>query len=126
MPAGCDVVLGYLDRFLSGGPKASPDLERISDHVGTCPSCCARMASFFRTIELPESSYLRETIDELALAIYNLAKAVIRDRPAASADETTENLRITQPGGGSAEENVQAGSEMIDDAEDYVGSSKVG
>ncbi len=117
--AGCDAVARYLDLFLKEGGRAAAELDRVSEHVGTCPVCYARLSNFFRTVELPESSYLRETIDELALALYNLAKAVIRDRPARSEAEATENLRITEPGGGSAEENVQAGVEMIEDAEDY-------
>lgn len=123
--AGCDYVSRYLDRFLDGGTRSGVDLEQVSDHVGTCPRCYVRLSHFFRTIELPESSYLRETIDELALSIYNLAKSVIRDRPPAGPDDATDNLRITVPGGGTETENVQAGVEMIDDAEDYAGSHRV-
>lgn len=124
--AGCDYVTRYLERFLEEGARSAVDLEQVGDHVGACPQCYQRLSQFFRTIELPEPGYLRETIDELALALYNLAKAIIRDRPAASPEDQTDNLRITVPGGGSASENLQAGVEMIEDAEDYTGTSRVG
>ena len=125
-PKGCGYVKSYLDRFLDEGARSAMDLGRIGGHVGSCPSCYANLRHFFHTVELPESSYLRETIDELALALYNLAKAIIRDLPPTGPDDVTDNVIITEEGGGSVDENVQIGCEMIDDAEDYAGSSFVG
>ncbi len=123
--AGCDYVSRYLERFLDEGVRGGVDLEQVSAHVGACAGCWARLSHFFRTIELPESGYLRETIDELALAFYNLAKAIIRDRPPEGPGDATETVRITEEGGGSEAENVEAGQEMIADAEDFTGSSSV-
>lgn len=120
---GCDDVSRYLEKFLDQGPTTGVDLNLLTDHAEACRDCYDRLAEFFRTVELPESSYLRETLDELALALFNFARAVIRDRPS---DPDTENVRITLQGGGSADENIAAGREMIEDAEDYVGSSSVG
>ncbi len=126
MAFGCDEVRRYLDSFTDRRSKPPSDLEAVSDHVAACASCYSRLQSFFRTVELPESTFLRETLDELALSIYNLAKAIIRDRPPANARDSAENVRITEEGAGSEAENLQAGVEMIEDAEDYTGSSRVG
>ncbi|MSR75174.1 MAG: hypothetical protein EXS14_06880 [Planctomycetes bacterium] len=123
MTAGCDTVSSYLAAFLDLGPKDSMDLEAISLHAGECASCRERLTQFFHSVELPESTYLRETIDELALAVFNLARALIRDEPGTS---ETENVRITEEGGGSAAENLSASDGLLGDAEDYTGTSKVG
>ena len=122
----CNQVATYLDRFLDEGARSRTDLDQISEHVSACPHCYTRLSHFFRTMELPESSYLRETLDELALALYNLGKAIIRDRPDLEPEPTTENVYITEPVEGSEGDNVRAGVEMIEDAEDYAGSSRVG
>ncbi|MAG57018.1 MAG: hypothetical protein CMJ83_12050 [Planctomycetes bacterium] len=126
-PNGCNAVSRYLERWLDEGARSQVDLDQIGQHATQCPLCYARLADFFRTIELPESSYLRETMDELALSVLNLARAIVRDRLSAADDEDDNAvLAITDPGGGSAEENVESGHEMLDDAEDFSGSSVVG
>jgi tetratricopeptide (TPR) repeat protein len=119
-------VSAYLERWLDEGERAKLDLNRVGDHAAQCARCYTRLSHFFRTVQLPESSYLRETIDELALSVLNLARAVIRDRPPDVSEEEAAVLAITEEGGGSADENVNSGNEMIDDAEDYAGSSLVG
>lgn len=123
---GCSYVRSYLEAFLDKGSRRQFSLQAIGDHVASCAGCYEALSRFFRTVELPEPEYLRETIDELALALYNLAKAIIRDRPASGPDDDTEGVCITEAGGGSEVENLEAGQEMIEDAEDYVGSSVVG
>ena len=124
---GCDYVSRYLERWLDEGERSQLDLDAVGAHATECPRCCTRLAHFFRSVDLPESSYLKETIDELAWSLLNLARAVMRDRPVSDdSDKETAVLAITREGGGSAGENVEAGQEMIDDAEDYVGSATVG
>ena len=121
----CESVGRYLDAFLDRGAREGVDLDRISAHVSGCASCYERFSTFFRTMELPESSYLRETLDDLALALYNLGKAIIRDRPPVNPDDVTENVVITEEGRDGIDENLEAGVETIEDAEDYTGSSVV-
>ncbi len=123
---GCDYVSRYLERWLDEGERSKVDLDQVGSHASTCPLCYQRLSAFFRTIDLPESSYLKETIDELAFSFLNLARAIIRDRPAEGEGSESAVIAITREGGGSAKENVEAGSEMIDDAEDYAGSARVG
>jgi len=123
---GCDYVRRYMGAFLDHGERVRFDLQAVSEHVADCTDCHAGLTRFFRTVELPDSEYLKETIDELALALYNLAKAIIRDLPASGPDDETEGVHITEEGGGSVDENLEAGREMIDDAEDFTGSSRVG
>ena len=122
MTVGCDTVGRYLDAFLDAGSKAGMDLEQISAHAGECMQCRERLTRFFHTVELPESTYLRETIDELALAVLNLARALIRDEPGSS---ETENVRITEAGGGTAAENLSASDGLLGDAEDFTGSTRI-
>ena len=121
----CDLVSRYLESFLDKASRSTFDLQRVSDHVSGCFSCLGRFNAFFRTMELPESAYLTETLDEMAKALYNLGKAIIRDRPPVNDDDVTENVVITEQGGGSVQENIEVGEEMIEDAEDYAGSSHV-
>lgn len=123
---GCDYVSRYLERWLDEGERSKVDLDQVGAHASTCPRCYQRLSAFFRTMDLPESSYLKETIDELAFSFLNLARAIIRDRPPEDEAAQTAVLAITREGGGSAEENVESGNEMIDDAEDYAGSARVG
>lgn len=126
-PSGfCGVVAGYLDRFLTSGKLERDDLNAIALHAGGCSSCYQRMSDFFRLAPLPDSSFLRETLDELAGSLLNLARAVIRDRPPQGGEDEASGVRITDPGGGSAEDNLELGAEMIEEAEDYSGSSLVG
>lgn len=99
-------------------------LDRIGTHAAQCPSCYTRLTRFFKTVELPESGFIKETLDELALSLYNLGRAIIRDRPPEEEDQAAV-LHITEEGGGSAQENVASGVEMIEDAEDYAGSTMV-
>lgn len=121
MSSDCDLVAKWMSRFVASQGTAT--LAEISAHADACVACQERLARFFHTAELPESSYLRETVDELALALLNLARALIRDEPGT---EETENVRITEEGGGSVEENRSAGAELIADAEDYSGTHRVG
>ena len=122
---GCDYVSRYLERWLDEGERSRIDLDQVGSHASACPLCYQRLSAFFRTIDLPESSYLKETIDELAFSLLNLARAIIRDGPEEGEDASAV-IAITREGGGSAEENVESGSEMIEDAEDYAGSARVG
>lgn len=124
--SSCDYLTRYLDRFLDQAARERVDLTRISQHALTCPECYQRLRRFLHQVDLPESSFLRETLDELALALYNLGKAIIRDLPPRGPDDVTESVAITEKGGGSVDENRRAGVEMIEDAEDYAGSSRVG
>jgi tetratricopeptide (TPR) repeat protein len=126
MSASCGDVGRFLAGFADRRSRPPEDLEALSDHVASCPGCYLRLSEFFRTAPLPESSYLRETLDELAGSIYNLAKAIIRDRPPAGAEDSAENVRITEEFPGGVVENARSGVEMIEDAEDYVGSTRVG
>jgi tetratricopeptide (TPR) repeat protein len=110
-----------MSRFEATSGKSS--LAEIASHAESCAGCQEKLARFFHAVELPESSFLRETVDELALALLNLARALIRDAPGT---EETENVRITEEGGGTAAENRLAGEELIADAEDFTGSRHVG
>jgi len=124
---GCDYVSRYLERWLDEGERSKLDLQVVGGHASGCPRCYTRLAHFFRSVDLPESSFLKETIDELAWSLLNLARAVMRDGTVPDdEDEETAVLAITREGGGTADENVEAGNEMIDDCEDYAGSVKVG
>ncbi len=121
MDPDCELVAKWMSRFVAS--RGTATLAEISAHAEACVVCQEKLARFFHTAELPESSYLRETVDELALALLNLARALIRDEPGT---EETENVRITEEGGGSADENRAAGVELIADAEDFSGTSRVG
>jgi len=123
---GCQVVARYIERWLDEGERSRLDLDQIGSHASRCQECHAKLGQFFRTVDLPESSYLRETIDELALSMLNLARAVIRDRPPDVSESEAAVLTITDPTGGSTQDNLASGHEMIEDAEDYTGSSLVG
>jgi len=115
-----------MERWLDEGHGAGVDLRQMGSHATTCAACYQRLSAFFRTVELPESSYLKETIDELAYSLLNLARAIIRDLPPDTEEPETAIITITRDGGGSAEDNVESGHEMIDDAEDYTGTAQVG
>ncbi|HYC76960.1 MAG TPA: tetratricopeptide repeat protein [Planctomycetota bacterium] len=119
----CGLVDRYLDRFLNKEGRDAASLEAVSAHVGACPACYERMARFFRTIDLPESTFLRETIDELCAAMYELAQGVLRERK--DPDVNTDNMVSTF-----SKESVSRAADdsrgMLDDAEDFVGEAGVG
>jgi tetratricopeptide (TPR) repeat protein len=120
----CDYVKRYLDGFLDEGLRKGFDIEKVSEHVRLCSTCYDQLAKFFRTIELAPSSYLKETLDELCLAMYRLAGSVLRERK--DPEDNTENVVAVAGGrGGSSREHVEHGHEMIADVEDYVGSGEV-
>lgn len=119
----CGAVTRYLDRFLNRESLEADLHESVAAHVRACAGCYDRLAHFFRTIELPPSTYLRETIDELCGAIYQLAVGVIRERVDPEVDTANIVSVFTR---GSAREAAADGRGMIDDAEDFVGEARVG
>jgi hypothetical protein len=119
----CGDVAAYLDAFLDHEARARFDTAALSGHAGACAACATRLAGFFRVLELPESAYLRETLDELAIAMHGLALAVIRERQDPEAN--TDNLVPVAAPEGAADELARQGTEMADDAEDWAGSSRV-
>lgn len=119
----CSDVRAYLDVFLDKGKRASFDVDAISAHASSCPECGQRLAAFFHVLELPESAFLRETLDELAIAMHGLALAVIRERH--EPDANTDNLVPVDAPVGAAGDLARQGNEMVDDAEDWVGSTEV-
>ena len=123
--SGCKAVEAYLDRFLQSGSVDLKSLDRVAMHAGECSTCYAQLANFFRTAPKPDDSFLRETIDELADSLLNFARALMRDRRDPETEAATSGLRIMDDGGGSAEDNLELGTEMIEEAEDFTGSSMV-
>jgi hypothetical protein len=121
----CDYVKRYLDGFLDEGTRSAFDVEKVSEHVRLCSPCYDLLGRFFRTIDLAPSTYLKETIDELCVAMYRLAGAVLRERR--DPEDNTENV-VPVSGGtaGSAHDHAEHGQEMIEDVEDFVGSGDVG
>lgn len=119
----CSTVAAYLDGF---GRKAPPTdaLDGISEHLKTCRSCFQRVADFFRLLKAPTSDYVKETIDDLALAIYNLVKSLVKSTPSDSGEESHENVRFTSEPG-DASEYIRDGAEAIDDVEDFLGTADV-
>jgi tetratricopeptide (TPR) repeat protein len=124
--SGCRAVADYLDQFLQSGRVDRESLDPIAAHAGDCSRCYAELATFFRTAPRPDSSFLKETIDELADSLLNLARAIIRDRNDPNEEEMTRGLKIMDDGGGTAEANLEVGTEMIEEAEDFTGSSQIG
>jgi tetratricopeptide (TPR) repeat protein len=121
--ADCSFVSQYLDRFLQKSGRDDLALEQVAGHVRTCSACYDRLSGFFKTIELPPSTFLRETIDELCGAMYQLAVGVIRERR--DPEVNTDNM-VSVYTRGSARNAAQDGLGMVDDAEDYVGEKGVG
>jgi hypothetical protein len=121
--ADCDLVTRYLDRFLAADARDASALESVASHVRACASCYDRLSHFFRTIELPPSTFLRETIDEMCAAIYQLAKGVIRER--VDPEVNTDNI-VSVSTRGSAKKAAAEGRGLVDEAEDFVGEAKVG
>ena len=119
----CTDVRSYLDVFLDKGRRASFDVEAISEHASSCAECGQRLSAFFHVLDLPQSDFLRETLDELALAMHGLALAIIRERH--EPDANTDNLVPVAAPEGAAGDLARQGVEMVDDAEDWVGSSEV-
>jgi tetratricopeptide (TPR) repeat protein len=120
----CDYVKRYLEVFLDEGARKAFDLEKVSEHVRLCSPCYDQLTGFFRTIELGPSSYLKETVDELCVAMYRLAGSILRERK--DPDDNTENVvPVAGSTGGSSREHVRHGHEMISDVEDFTGSGEV-
>ena len=120
----CDYVKRYLDGFLDEVARKAFDVERVSEHVRVCSPCYDQLTGFFRTIELEPSSYLKETVDELCLAMYRLAGSILRERK--DKDDNTENVvPVAGSEGGSSREHAKHGHEMIADVEDFTGSGEV-
>lgn len=121
----CQRVSAYVSRFLDEGPVGGGDMGDIGDHAARCPSCYARLSAFFKTVELPESRFLEESIDELAFSLYNLARALIRERKHDGEEDEQAVIQVTEEGGGTAAENLEVGTEMLDEVEDFSGSTFV-
>jgi tetratricopeptide (TPR) repeat protein len=120
----CDYVMRYLEGFLDEGARRGFDLEKVSEHVRQCTACYDRLSGFFRAIDLEPSGYLKETLDELCLAMYRLAGSVLRERR--DPEDNTENVvAVTGSAEGSTREHVEHGQEMVADVEDFVGSGEV-
>ncbi len=111
----------HLERFVEG--RETLDADAISDYIKANPDCHDQVAEFFRLIEVPESGYLQETLDDLTENIYNLAKALIKESPAeARADH--ENIRfMAQPE--AADHYLAEGDEIVADVQDYTGDDRV-
>ncbi len=121
---GCEYVSQYLGSFLDTAARQSFDLERVSQHIQGCRPCYDALGGYFRAIDLPESAYLRETIDEMCLAMYRLAQTVLKERH--DPEDNTDNVvPVEGEVEGSARDHAQYGREMIEDAEDFVGSSEI-
>lgn len=117
----CGYVASYLEELEKfGSNRSAHDLDRISAHVNGCASCHEQLKSFFHLVGAPESDYLRETVDDLTEAIYNLVKALIK-RPGDQNRSDYENVRfLTEPE--DPDRYVEESAEMIDDVQDYTGS----
>ena len=121
--ADCSFVSRYLDGFLEKSGRDPLALEQVATHVRSCGACYDRLSGFFKTIELPPSTFLRETIDELCGAMYQLAVGVIRERK--DPEVNTDNM-VSVYTRGSAKNAAADGLGMVDDAEDFVGTKGVG
>jgi tetratricopeptide (TPR) repeat protein len=121
--AGCDDVARYLDRFAKATARAAPSLEAVAEHVRSCGGCYERMSRFFRTMELPPATFLKETLDELCGAMYQLAVGVLRER--VDPEVSTENV-VSVYTKGSAKDAAADGRDMLNDAEDFAGEPTVG
>jgi tetratricopeptide (TPR) repeat protein len=119
----CARVQTYLETFGRKGTEAD-DVDRISDHVKSCAACFRRVGDFFRLMTPPTTGYLKESIDDLTLSVYNLVKAILKKAPADPGEEKHENLKFTQEPG-DADQYVKDGAECIDDVEDYLGTDQV-
>ncbi|MCB9833628.1 MAG: hypothetical protein H6807_14255 [Planctomycetes bacterium] len=114
-------IESHLERFVAGHEKLDP--EAISDYIKANPECHDQVAEFFRLIEVPESGYLQETLDDLTENIYNLAKALIKESPEENRADH-ENIRfLEQPE--AAEHYVAEGDEIVADVQDYAGDDEV-
>jgi hypothetical protein len=121
--ADCVFVSRYLDRFMDRQGRDGAALESVAVHVRSCAGCYDRLGRFFRTIELPASAFLRETIDELCGTMYQLAVGVIRERK--DPDVNTDNMVSVYTRGGTGAAAAD-GRDMLDDAEDFTGAPAVG
>ncbi len=111
----------HLERFQNG--QASLDAQAISDYIKANPDCHDRVAEFFRVIDVPESEYLQETLDELTENIYNLCKALVNESPA-DQQQDHENIRfLEQPE--AVEHYIDEGDEIVADVQDYTGHDQV-
>ncbi len=83
------------------------------------------MLEFFRLMEVPETEYLDETLNDLTHAVYNFVKSLMAQAPAdEESAERHDNVRFVQQPGDSAE-YVLEGKEMIDDVQNFAGSDQV-
>ena len=121
MSETCRFVADYLQRF--GEYREPLDLDRVSEHVAICSSCYDAMSQFFRVMEVPESEYLQESLDDLTEALYNLVKSLVK-RPPDPEEEVRENVRFTHEPG-DPETYVVEGGETIDDVQDFTGEDSV-
>lgn len=119
--ACCDRIDSYLEGVRDG--SKSFDHEQVTTLIADCPSCVSRVAEYFRVLEVPETGYLEETIDDLTKSLYDLVKALMKRDDEDAADDHENVLFVDEPG--DAEEIAQEGDEMIDDVQDFAGSDEV-
>ncbi|HGY92954.1 MAG TPA: hypothetical protein ENK43_17460 [Planctomycetes bacterium] len=115
----CRFVEDYLGRF--AGRQDELDHEAISDHVKTCSSCYELMSAFFQNLDVPESGYIRETVDDLTLSLYNLAKALMRQPAAKEEDPDLENVLFVSNPDASPDHYKEEAVEITEDVEDFTG-----
>lgn len=115
----CEDVKAAVSTFLDHGVHSQVELGTLGPHAATCPDCYQLLTDFFRRVRLPESSYLRETLSGLAESLFNLGRALMREAERPQEDRQAA-IRITQPGGGSSTDNLEAGADLLDDAEDFL------
>ncbi|MFT7619313.1 MAG: hypothetical protein ACI97A_002963 [Planctomycetota bacterium] len=111
----------HLLRFQSG--EGTLDADAISDYIKANPECHDRVAEFFRLIDVPESEYLDETLDELTENIYNLCKALVKEGPAEK-QQDHENIRFLEEPE-AADHYIDEGDEIVADVQDYAGHDQV-
>ncbi len=111
----------HLERFKSG--QSPLDAGAISDYIRANPSCHDRVAEFFRLIDVPESEYLQETLDELTENIYNLCKALVIEGPEEKKKDHETIRFMEEPQ--EADHYIHEGEEIVTDVQDYAGHDQV-
>ncbi len=101
----------HLERFKGG--QGALDADAISEYIKSNPDCHDRVAEFFRLIDVPESEYLQETLDELTENIYNLCKALVKEGPEEKKQDHETIRFIEEPE--AADHYIDEGDEIVAD-----------